>query len=137
MTSDQLVSVRHPDNTDLSCRGMHRSTPLLNGLGHDVAGGSQPKPSLGWSANRSSSHFAPTKIHHPSSRFQIDVFFASRVLGATDGISRLFLEISVHRGHPESLNLRGHRRGETVPFIVRTKRPLNWRVSPSLETIVV
>ena len=77
------------------------------------------------------------KIHDPSSRFQIDVFLTSRVLGATDGISRLFLQISVHRGHPESLNLRGHRRGETVPLIVRTKRPLNRRVSSSLETIVV
>ena len=41
---DQLVSVRHPDNTDLSCRGMHRSTPLLNGLGHDDTCRSQPKP---------------------------------------------------------------------------------------------
>ena len=44
MTSDQLVSVRHPDNTDLSCRGMHRSTPLLDGHGHNDTGRSQPKP---------------------------------------------------------------------------------------------
>ena len=44
MTSDQLVSVRQPDNTDLSCRGMHRSTPLLNGLGQNDTGRSQPKP---------------------------------------------------------------------------------------------
>ena len=112
MTSDQFVSVRHPDVTNLSCRGMHRSTPLLNGLGHDDTGGSQPKA------------------------VQIDVFFASRVLGVTDGISRLFLQISVHRGLPESLNLRGHCCGETVPLIVRTKRPLNRRVSSSLETTV-
>ena len=79
----------------------------------------------------------PAKVHDPGSRFQSDVFFASRVLGATDGIFRLFLQISVHRGHPENLNLRGHRRGETVPLFVRTKRPLNRRVSSSLETIVV
>ena len=46
-------------------------------------------------------------------------------------------EISVHRRHPESLNLRGHRRRETVPLIVRTKCPLNLRVSSTLETIVV
>ena len=38
---------------------------------------------------------------------------------------------------PESLNFRGHRRRETVSLIVRTKCPLNWRVSSSLETIVV
>ena len=30
MTSDQLVSMRHPDDTNLSCRGVHRSTPLLD-----------------------------------------------------------------------------------------------------------
>ena len=51
--------------------------------------------------------------------------------------SRLYLQISFHRGHPESLNLRGHRRGETVHLIARTKRPLNRRESSSLETIVV
>ena len=64
---------------------------------------------------------AAAKVHDPGSRFQIDVFFANRVLGATNGIFRLFLLISVHRRHPESLNFKGHRR-----------RPLNWRVSSSL-----
>ena len=57
------------------------------------------------------------------------------MLSATDGISRLFLQISVYRGYyPSSLDLRGHRRGETVPLIVCTKSPFDWRVSSSLET---
>ena len=46
MTSDQLVFVRQPDNADLSCRGMHRPTPLLNGLGHNDTGRSQLNPDL-------------------------------------------------------------------------------------------
>ena len=90
------------------------------------------------SANRSSSHFAPTKVHDPGSRFQIDVFLASRVLGRECWhLFACFLQISVHRGHPASLNLRGYRRRENrAPSLSRTKRPLNWRVSSSLETIV-
>ena len=64
------------------------------------------------------SHFAPTKIYDPGSSCQVKVFSASRVLSATDGISRLFLQISVHRGNPESLNQRGYRCSETVLLIV-------------------
>ena len=63
----------------------------------------------------------------------IDVFFASRVLSATDGIFRLFLQTTVHRGHPESLDLRGHRISETVFLILCSKSP----GYSSLETIVV
>ena len=59
------------------------------------------------------------------------------MLSVADGISRLFLQISVHRGYPESLDLRGRRRSENVPLIVCTKSPFDWRVSSSLETIVV
>ena len=35
------------------------------------------------------------------------------------------------------LNLRGHRSGETVRLILCTRSPLDWRVSPILEAIVV
>ena len=52
-------------------------------------------------------------------------------------ISCLFLQISVHRGYRESLNLRGQRSSETVLLIVCPKSPLDWRLSSSLETIAV
>ena len=137
MTSDQFVTMRHPDNTCLSCRGVHRSSPLSDCLGHDDASGSQPETRFGWSTRRSSSHFAKTTIHHPGSRCQIELFLASRVLGTADGIFCMFLQIYVYRGYPEKLSPRGHRSGETVLLIVCTKSPLDRRVSSSLETIVV
>ena len=45
------------------------------------------------------------------------------------GISHLFLQVSVHRRHPLG--------SETVLLIVCSKGSLDWRVSSSLETIVV
>ena len=59
------------------------------------------------------------------------------MLSTAAGIFCLFLQISVHRGYPKSLNLRGHRSSEPVLLIVCLKSPLDWRVSSSLETIVV
>ena len=73
-------------------------------------------------AHRASANRLQNKLN----RCQIEVFLASRVLNTTDGIFCLFLQISVHRGHPESLNFRGHRSYDTVPLIVCSQSPLDW-----------
>ena len=127
--------MRHPDDTNLPWRGVHRSTRLLDCLGHDDASGSQPETWLGWSTNRSSSHFATAKMHHPVSRCQIEVFLASRVLSTTDCIFCWYLQISVHRGYPESLNLGGHRSCETI--VVKRTRQRNTGCQCQLRRMVV
>ena len=89
MTSDQFVSMRHQHDTNLSCRRVHRSTPLLDGLGHDDTGGSQQRPDLGGApiAPRDTSPRRKYITQVPGSRCRVEVFLSSRVLSTTGGIS--------------------------------------------------
>ena len=52
-------------------------------------------------------------------------------------ISRLFMQVSIHRRYPESLNLGRHCRRETVLLIVYSERSLDRRVSSSVEAVIV
>ena len=83
-------------------------------------------------------HFATTKLHDPSSKCQIKVFFASRVLSATDGISRLLLQISVFIADLRKVSIsEGIVVVKPCPHCLLQKPFLDWRVACSLEAIVV
>ena len=86
VTSDQLVSMEYPNDTNLLRRRMHRSAPLLTDTVMTRAGPNQ-RPDLGGAPITPRVTLSTTEEHDPSSTRQLDGFLASGVLSTTDGIS--------------------------------------------------
>ena len=79
----------------------------------------------------------PCHDENTSPKFQVpDRSFPCESLSTTDGIFCLFLQISVHRGNPESLNLTGHRSSETVSSLSAPKAQWTVEYLPVLKPLL-